>query len=124
MLAGYPIVAFVLTRDPARAKQFYGETLGLEFVSQDNFAVVFNAHGIMLRISIMPNHTPAQYTVLGWNVPDIKAAAAELTAAGITLEKYGFPGQDEQGIWTPPDGSAKVAWFKDPDGNVLSISQH
>jgi predicted enzyme related to lactoylglutathione lyase len=124
MLGSYDVVSFVLTTDAGRAKAFYGQTLGLKFISQDEYAVVFDAHGIMLRVTIMPAFTPAQHTVLGWNVPDISAAAADLERAGVKLERYPFLQQDESGIWTSPDGAAKVAWFKDPDGNVLSISQH
>jgi len=79
--------------------------------------------GVGLRISPVPAFTPAKHTVLGWDVPDITAKMAELKAAGIQFSNYGFPGQDETGLWTTPDGS-KVAWFQDPDGNVLSLSQH
>jgi catechol 2,3-dioxygenase-like lactoylglutathione lyase family enzyme len=124
MLGSYDLVAFVVTADAARAKAFYGETLGLKFVSQDEYAVVFDANGTMLRVTIMPGHTPAQHTVVGWSVPDINVAAAELMNAGVKLERYSFLEQDEFGIWSAPGGKAKVAWFKDPDGNVLSISQH
>jgi catechol 2,3-dioxygenase-like lactoylglutathione lyase family enzyme len=124
MLASHNLIAFVLTTDPVRAKAFYGGTLGLKYISEDSYAVVFDANGIMLRITIMPVHNPAEYTVLGWNVPDIDVAAAELRKAGVKLERYTFLEQDDFGIWSSPDGKAKVAWFKDPDGNVLSISQH
>ena len=123
MLGSYDVVAFVLTTDPARAKTFYGETLGLRFVSQDNYAVVFDAHGIMLRVTILPGHKPSDHTVLGWEVPDVPAAVADLDKAGVTCEKYSFLQQDELGIWSAPGGT-KIAWFKDPDGNVLSVSQH
>lgn len=123
VLGSHKIVAFVATRDPARAKAFYGDTLGLRFVSQDSFAVVFDANGTMLRVSIVQELTPAKHTVLGWQVPDIVAAAKNLQKAGVTLERYDLPNQDELGIWQSP-GGAKVAWFKDPDGNILSVSQH
>jgi predicted enzyme related to lactoylglutathione lyase len=118
------MITFVITTDPARAKSFYGDMLGLKFISQDQYAVVFDANGIMLRVGIARTHSPAQHTVLGWKVPDIRKAAADLVKAGIQLEKYSFLQQDEMGIWTSPASDAKVAWFKDPDGNVLSISQH
>ena len=108
------VVAFVLTTDAVRAKTFYGETLGLRFVSEDDHAVVFDAHGTMLRVTKMSTHTPAQHTVLGWNVPDVTAAEADLAKAGVTLEKYLFLEQDELGVWTAPGGAAKVAWFKIP----------
>ena len=124
MLGSYNVIAFIAVRDAALAKAFYADTLGLKFVSQDAYAVVFDANGIMLRITPIPNHTPLQHTVLGWNVSDIAAAAADLVKAGVKFEKYSFLEQDEIGIWSVPDGAAKVAWFKDCDGNVLSISQH
>jgi catechol 2,3-dioxygenase-like lactoylglutathione lyase family enzyme len=123
VLGSHKLVAFVATSDPARAKAFYGDTLGLRFLSEDGFALVFDANGTMLRVSIGRGFTPAKHTVLGWEVPDIVATAAELEKAGVKLERYGLPGQDELGIWTAP-GGARVAWFKDPDGNTLSITQH
>jgi len=123
MLGSCDLLAFIIATDAARAKAFYGETLGLRFVSQDEYAVVFDANGIMLRVTIMTGHKPAEHTIVGWSVADIAETGAALVKAGVTLEKYTFIEQDEAGIWTAPDGSAKVAWFKDPDGNVLSISQ-
>ena len=123
MLATNKIVAFVPTNDPVRAKAFYGGTLGLRFVSDDGFALVFDANGIMLRVAKAGPFTPAQFTILGWQVSDIEPTAKRLTANGIRFENFGLPGQDENGIWTAPTGD-KVAWFKDPDGNVLSISEH
>jgi len=116
------IVAFVGTRDPQRAKSFYRDTLGLNMVSEDHFALVFDVNGTMLRVTPVPEMTPAKYTVLGWAVNDIKATVTQLQTAGVVFEHYGLP-QDELGIWTAP-GGAKVAWFKDPDGNILSVSQH
>jgi len=118
------IVAFVGITNPERAKIFYREKLGLRLVSEDGFALVFDANGTMLRVSIVREVLPAQYTVLGWEVSDIAATARKLRDAGATLERYAFlTDQDSQGIWTAP-GGARVAWFKDPDGNILSISQH
>ena len=116
------IVAFVGTRNPQRAKDFYRDTLGLNLVSEDPFALVFDVKGTMLRVTTVPELTPAKFTVLGWEVSDIVAAVKQLQAAGVVFERYDFP-QDELGIWTAP-GGAKVAWFKDPDGNILSVSQH
>ncbi len=121
ILGSQDIVAFVATSDPARAKAFYGDTLGLKFVSQDQFAVVFDANGTILRVAIVQTVAAAPYTVLGWHVPDVAAAAQELKNAGITCERFGFFEQDALGIWVAPGGT-KVAWFKDPDGNMLSIS--
>jgi catechol 2,3-dioxygenase-like lactoylglutathione lyase family enzyme len=77
----------------------------------------------MLRLAITPEHAPSQWTVLGWRVPDIAAAVAGLSEAGIRFERYEFLTQDEAGIWTTPT-NARVAWFRDPDGNLLSISEH
>jgi hypothetical protein len=75
-----------------------------------------------LRISIAPEVTPAKYTVLGWAVKDIRASLAALASAGVKFERFGFFKQDELGVWTAPNGD-QVAWFKDPEGNLLSIAQ-
>lgn len=122
MLGAAKIVAFVSTRDPVRARAFYGGVLGLRFVSEDRFAVVFDANGTMLRVSITDALEPAPHTVLGWDVPDIASAVRGLFAKGVAFERYPFLSQDEVGIWTAP-GGARVAWFKDPDGNLLSLTQ-
>ena len=124
LLGSAQLVAFAATRDPARAKEFYRDTLGLRLVSEDGFAIVFDANGVMLRVSAVREIALAQYTVLGWEITDIVAKVKELEKAGVKFERYSFPGQDEMGIWTAPGGMARVAWFKDPDGNVLSLSQH
>ena len=118
------IVAFVATSDPERAKKFYLHTLGLPLVSEQlPFALVFDANGIMLRVAIVKKFKPAGFTVLGWQVPRIKTAAQALAKAGVEFERYPGMDQDELGVWTSPSG-AKIAWFKDPDGNTLSISEH
>lgn len=123
-LSDHSIVAFVATSDPERAKQFYGEKLALPLIQEQMpFALVYDAHGTMLRVIVVQEVHAAKYTVLGWEVPDIAEAANGLTAAGIQFERYPGIQQDELGIWTSPSGS-KVGWFKDPDGNTLSISQH
>jgi catechol 2,3-dioxygenase-like lactoylglutathione lyase family enzyme len=116
------IVAFIGTRNPQRAKDFYRDTLGLNMVSEDSFALVFDVKGTMLRVSTVPELTPAKFTVLGWEVSDIVTSVNELQKAGVVFERYNFP-QDELGIWTAP-GGARIAWFKDPDSNILSLSQH
>lgn len=117
-------IAFVATRDPARAREFYQQTLGLRLVGDElPFALVFDLHGIMLRVTAVHELTTVPYTVLGWNVPDITEAAQALRADGVVFQQYPGLEQDDHGIWTSPSG-AKVAWFKDPDGNTLSISQH
>jgi catechol 2,3-dioxygenase-like lactoylglutathione lyase family enzyme len=118
------IIAFVATRDPARAKRFYSDTLGLPLMSEEiPFALVFDAHGTMLRVTIVKELSAAEYTVLGWQVLSIVVAAKSLQKAGVRFERYQGMLQDELGIWTSP-GGGKVAWFKDPDGNTLSISEH
>ena len=124
MLSSKKLVAFIPTTQPEKARHFYGEVLGLSLTNEDPFAIVYDANGTMLRIGKMKEFTPQQFTVLGWETHDIDATVAELEDKGIKFEKYGLPGQSERGIWTAPGNSAKVAWFKDPDGNVLSISQH
>jgi len=123
VLGSQKLTAFVSTHNPARAKAFYRDTLGLHLLSEDSFALVFDANGTKLRVSIVAEVVVAKYTVLGWDVPDIVATAKGLRKAGVKLEIFGGFPQDELGIWTAPDGT-KVAWFKDPDGNILSIAQH
>ena len=117
------IVAFVVTTKPEEAKAFYRDKLGFAFIQDDSFALVFDAHGTMLRIVKMKKFTPAAYTILGWEVDAIDKAVAELSSCGVAFERYEGMAQDHLGIWNAPGGS-KVAWFKDPDGNVLSLSQH
>ena len=117
------LVGFVATRDQVRAKAFYQDVLGLKLISEDQFATIFDANGTTLRVTPVRELAPAQYTVLGWEVGDISATVAAMTRAGVKFEQYGFPTQDAQGIWSAP-GGAKVAWFKDPDGNILSVAQH
>ncbi len=123
VLATKKIIAFVTTADPKAAKAFYQGTLGLKLLSEDNFAVVFDANGIMLRVAIAKEVKPAPYTVLGWEVTDIGESLNQLVQAGVKFEVFGLPGQEKNGIWSAPGGD-KVAWFKDPSGNLLSISQH
>jgi catechol 2,3-dioxygenase-like lactoylglutathione lyase family enzyme len=123
MLASSRLIAFVSTLDPARSSEFYASTLGLPLVSDElPLALVFDAYGTMLRVTIVQEHTPAPYTVLGWSVDDIQTTAAELHGKGVTFECYSWMQQDNLGIWTSP-GGARVAWFKDPDGNLLSLTQ-
>ena len=123
-LGKYDIIGFVSIVDVARAKDFYRDTLGLRLVMEEPpFALVFDANGIMLRLGMAKEIAPAHGTVLGWQVPEINATVKELAQAGVQFERYGGMDQDELGIWTSPTG-AKVAWFKDPDGNTLSISEH
>jgi catechol 2,3-dioxygenase-like lactoylglutathione lyase family enzyme len=123
MLGSNNIVAFVPTKDATKSRAFYEGVLGLRFVKDDGFALVLDANGIMVRVSQAPQFTPAQFTILGWEVTDIEKMVAELREKGVHFERYGFIEQDGLGIWTAPTGD-KVTWFKDPDGNVLSVSQH
>jgi catechol 2,3-dioxygenase-like lactoylglutathione lyase family enzyme len=123
LLNSAPIMAFTATADAERAKTFYRDLLGLRLVSDEGFALVFDAAGTMLRVQRVKEVRVAQYTALGWQVPDIAAKVEELEKAGVKFEHYGFPDQDEKGIWTAPGGAAKVAWFKDPDGNILGLTQ-
>lgn len=123
MLGSRKIMAFVSTRDAGRAKTFYRDTLGLRLVSEElPFALVFDAHGTMLRVTIVQEVSVAKYTVLGWEVPDIAATAKDMRKAGVKFERFAGMNQDELGVWKAP-GGARVAWFKDPDGNLLSITQ-
>jgi catechol 2,3-dioxygenase-like lactoylglutathione lyase family enzyme len=121
MLASGKLVGFVPTRDSNRARAFYEGKLGFEFVSDDQFALVMRAGPTTIRIAKGANFTPAPYTVMGWEVPDIVAVVKWLTERGVTFEKYPFVQDRELGIWTTPDGN-HVAWFKDPDGNILSVN--
>ena len=122
MLNTSKIISFVATANAESARKFYEQTLGLSFVSDDPFAIVFNVNGSMLRVAKVPQHTPTRHAVLGWDVPDIQAEVNELTKRGVRFERYQGLAQDDQGIWLSPSG-ARVAWFKDGDGNTLSLTQ-
>lgn len=122
MLADKELKAFVPTVKPDEAKTFYKDILGLKLLSEDNYALEFNANGTLLRVIIVQELKPQVFTVLGWNVEDISTAIKSLNIKGVLCEKYDFLQQDSLGIWTFPNGS-KVAWFKDPDGNVLSLTE-
>lgn len=123
MLTQGKLVGFVPTTDATKAREFYENKLGLEFVSDDSFALVMRSGASTIRIVKMKQVNPAQYTVLGWEVDDIRSLVASLKARGVEFEHYPFIQDQESAIWTAP-GGAQVAWFKDPDGNVLSVSQH
>ena len=123
MVALNKIIAFVATKNSAKAKPFYQDKLGLKFVSDDGFAMVFDIGGTMLRIAKVKDFTPAGFTILGWQVDAIEKVVSELAKKGVTFERFPGMTQDELGVWNAPSG-AKVAWFKDPDGNILSLSQH
>ena len=125
-LGRFNIIGFTSIVDVERAKAFYRDTLGLRLLAEEPpFALVFEANGIMIRLGMAKELPPVQGTVLGWEVTGIAAVVKELKQAGVRFERYNFEWmkQDELGIWTAPTG-AQVAWFKDPDGNILSISEH
>ena len=117
------LIGFIPTRNADAARVFYETTLGLRFIADDSFALIFESGGNMLRVVRAGEFTPAPYTILGWQSSQIEQDVTDLAARGIVFERYGFLPQDEHGIWTTPTGE-KVAWFKDPDGNTLSLSQH
>jgi catechol 2,3-dioxygenase-like lactoylglutathione lyase family enzyme len=122
MLSASKVISFVATKDASKARTFYEQMLGLTFVSDSPFALEFDANGTMLRIQKVQQHSPAIHTVLGWDVADIQAEIVALARKGVVFERYGFLSQDDRGVWIAPSG-AKIAWFKDPDGNTLSLTQ-
>ena len=124
-LASAAVVAFVPTRDPEKARQFYENVLGLDFIADDAFALVFNSNGVTIRVvdvSRIDSFEPAPFTILGWDASSVEAAVRQLVAKGVEFERFPGMPQDADGIWQSPSG-ARVAWFKDPDGNLLSISE-
>ena len=127
-LADLNPVGFIPMVSAEAARSFYEGTLGLPFVSDDGFAMVFRlgaAGNLMLRVARVraKDFQPTSFTIFGWETPDIEATIDELSARGVAFERFGFFEQDERGIWNAP-GGGRVAWFKDPDGNTLSVSQH
>ncbi len=116
-----PVIGFIPTKDFRRAKAFFAGKLGLRFVARDAFALVFESSGMTIRVVKVPDFQPAGFTILGWRVGDIERQVADLSGRGIVFERYPWLKQDASGIWTAP-GGARIAWFKDPDGNVLSLS--
>jgi catechol 2,3-dioxygenase-like lactoylglutathione lyase family enzyme len=123
MLSDKTIMAFLAVSDADKARPFYEGVLGLPLKRTDPYAMVFDCHGIELRMSIIKSLQPAFYSVLSWMVTDMPGMVKGLQARGVVFERYEGVQQDELGIWTTPDGS-QVAWFKDPDGNVLSLTQY
>ncbi len=123
-LASYPLIAFATIVDVERAKHFYRDVLGLTLMSEEPpFALVFDANGTMVRLGMAKKLPEAHGTVLGWGVPDIELAVRELLERDVKCVRFDGLPQDDNAIWASPNG-AKVAWFRDPDGNLLSISQH
>jgi catechol 2,3-dioxygenase-like lactoylglutathione lyase family enzyme len=123
ILSGKRLIAFVPTTNPDRARLFYEGTLGLRLVADDSpFALVFDANGTMLRVTTVSEHAAPPFTVLGWEVESIESIVRQMAAAGVEFQRYGgLNDGDPDGIWTSPAG-ARVAWFRDPDGNVLSVT--
>jgi catechol 2,3-dioxygenase-like lactoylglutathione lyase family enzyme len=122
MLQTSEVIAFAASADLRRARVFYEQTLGLRVVEHNDFACVFDANGTMLRVTAVAEAARAAYTVLGWRVSDIGTIIRGLIARGVVFLRYDGMDQDEAGVWTTPAGD-KVAWFADPDGNVLSLTQ-
>jgi catechol 2,3-dioxygenase-like lactoylglutathione lyase family enzyme len=122
-LSDTQLVAFLATRDADRARSFYAGTLGLRLVADTQHALVLDAAGTLLRIQKVDALSPHPFTALGWKVLDIALEMTEMKTKGIRFERYEFLNQDEAGVWISPDGT-KVAWFKDPDGNTLSLSEN
>lgn len=121
MLSQHKLKAFVSTTQPDKARKFYIDKLGLKLLSEDHYGLECESNGAHLRITIVERLTPQPFTVLGWDTVDIVSTVKRLSEKGIKFERYSFIEQDEMGIWTAPGGT-KVAWFKDPDSNLLSLS--
>ena len=122
MAPGPQLVAFVASSHLGRSHAFYAGVLGLERYEDTPMANVYDANGTPLRVTLVPDHKPSPFTVLGWSVADVKAAMADLTARGVQFKSYEGFDQDEDGIWTAPNGR-RIAWFEDPDGNIISLSE-
>jgi len=122
MLGNATVTAFVATANPVRAKAFYRDTLGLRLVSDDQFAIAFDCNGVQLRIQKVEKVQPHPFTALGWHVPSIRDAVQGLAKRGVAFERYSFLERDDVGVWRAPS-TAQVAWFKDPDGNLLSLTE-
>ncbi|MDD4971232.1 MAG: VOC family protein [Paludibacter sp.] len=123
MLSDQKIKAFIPTVDPDRAKNFYMNVLGLNLISEDYYGLDFEANGTLLRISTVQQFTPFPFTILGWEVDDLSSIIHSLNRRGVLFERYNIINQDKSGIWKAP-GGVDVAWFKDPDGNLLSLTQY
>lgn len=122
MLASSSMNGFVPTKDAKKARSFYEGVLGFPFAYENEFVIVFRGKDGMILAQKVETFSPAPYTILGWEVEDIKKVVSLLSQKGVEFEKYAWVEQDKLGIWKGPAG--KVAWFKDPDGNTLSVSEH
>ncbi len=123
MLATKPVIGFIPTKNFRRARTFFQKKLGLRLIATDDFALVFESDGTMIRVVKAGDFAPAPYTILGWQVTDLRRTVAALKKRGVVFERFPGMEQDDLGIWAAP-GGAQVAWFKDPDGNTLSLSFH
>jgi catechol 2,3-dioxygenase-like lactoylglutathione lyase family enzyme len=121
-LAGDQVVAFLASTDLVRSRAFFGDNLGLPVIAEDGFACVFQAGPVELRVSLVEQVVAAPYTALGWTVEDILAAIGALTEKGVVFERFDRIAQEDAAVWSAP-GGALVAWFRDPDGNLLSLTQ-
>jgi catechol 2,3-dioxygenase-like lactoylglutathione lyase family enzyme len=121
MIEAKTLKAFVPTVDAARAKAFYMDVIGLKLVSEDDFGIELESNGAALRIAKVQEFTPHPFTSLGWVVEDVATEIVKLTEKGVIFERFGYFEQDDLGIWVAPGGT-EVAWFKDPDGNLLSLN--
>lgn len=122
MMQGNQLMAFVPVSNADKARNFYRDTLGLTLIEEDRFALVFDIEGIMLRATLVSEFKPQPFTVLGWQVSDAQTTARKLAEGGTALLQFPGMSQDEDGLWRAP-GGAVIGWFKDPDGNILSITQ-
>ena len=122
MLATSDVIAFAPTTDLPRARSFYEAVLGLSVVDETAYAVVFDAHGTMLRVTAVAEVAHPGYTVLGWRVTDMGKAVSGLESLGVVFARYDGMEQDAHGVWTTPIGD-RIAWFTDPDANVLSLTE-
>ncbi len=116
------MVAFAPTRDLEAARRFYEGVLGLTLVAMTPIAAVLDANGTTVRVTLVDELTPAPYTILGWEVPDVHATARALASRGVAFERFDGLDQDDDGVWTAPSGD-QVAWFKDPEGSTLSVTE-
>lgn len=123
MLSESEVMGFIPIKDAVQARAFYEGVLGLRFISDDQFALVVESRQTVIRITKITEFTPAPFTILGWRVQNIEEEVKTLAARGVSFQRYPGLTQNDLGIWTSPSG-ARIAWFRDPDGNVLSLSQH
>lgn len=122
MLQNAELMGFIATTRPDQARGFYCDVLGLGFEEDTQFALVVRSANALVRIQKVQTFTPLRFTALGWVVEDIKATARQLADKGVACERFEGMKQDALGIWISPSG-AMVCWFKDPDGNYLSLTQ-